>query len=240
MSFFKIFLLSGAAAFVSSAALAAEFQGKDIPSHASAVAGFHGVKAPTHNQLAGEPAGAPKCGTGFGDDPWPDGLISWNDTTGSGYNVGGAADFTCSVKTKVKQVWVTGWLDFKTNPEQYNVTFYKNSRAGGSDEANDSQVVCAYTGILAEGGISFPIPTLSHIKLPTKCKLRPGHYWVSVQSNDSGDPWYWEVTSKLSGAQADWVDRNNKFGDGCTALDNDEYLQQCLGYTYPDYMLELH
>jgi hypothetical protein len=46
----------------------------------------------------------------------------------------------------------------------------------------------------------------------------------------------WEATPQLSGAPADWVDWNNKFGDGCTTLDNDEYLQQCLGYTYPDYM----
>ena len=240
MSFSKMFLLSGAAALVSSAVLAAEFNGKDIPLHASAVAGFHRVAPDAQRSLAGD-AKTAKCGTGFGTDPYPDGIISWNDTTGSGYNTGAAADFTCSVETKVKQVWVTGWLDFKTNPEQYNVTFYKNDPAGGSDEANDARVVCAYTGILAEGGISFPIPTLSHIKLPTKCKLRPGHYWVSVQNNDSaGNPWYWEVTSKLSGAQADWVDRNNKFGDGCTALDNNEYLSNCLGYTYPDYMLELH
>ena len=151
-----------------------------------------------------------------------------------------SADFTCASRSKIKQVWVTGWLDLATNPEPYNVTFYRNSGAGGSDEPDDSQIVCAYTGILAEGGGSFPTPVLSHIKLPTKCKLKPGHYRVSVQNNDSARAWYWEVTSQLSGIQADWVDRNNKFGDGCTALDNDEYLSDCLGYTYPDYMLELH
>src|SRR3954471_983632 len=86
MSLYKV-LLSGAAAFVSSAALAAEFQ--NIPLRASDVAGFHGVKAPAHQQVAGKPAGAPKCGTGFGAEMHtPDGLISWNDTTGSGYNTG--------------------------------------------------------------------------------------------------------------------------------------------------------
>jgi hypothetical protein len=241
MSLYKVFLLSGAAAFVSSAALAAEFQGKTIPLHASAIPGFHGMKAATRSQPAGAPAEAPLCGTGFGPElPTPDALISWNDTTQYGWNTGGAADFTCSAKTKIKQVWVYGYNTSFANPEQYNVTFYKNRGAGGSDEANDSRVVCAYTGMLAEGGGSFPTTVLSHIKLPTTCKLKPGKYWVEVQNNDSAGPWYWEVTSLLSGTQADWVDRNNRFDDGCTTLDNDRYLVDCLDYTYPDYRLELH
>jgi len=236
MSLYKILLLSGAAAFVSSAALA---DGHSIPLRASEVTGFHGVKAPAHQQLAGEPAAAPLCGTGFGADPWPDGLISWRDTTEYGYNTGGAADFTCASRTKVKRVWVTGW--FGTNPEQYNVTFYQNSGADGSEEPNDSQVVCAYTGLIGAGGGGYEGPVLTKLKLPTPCKFKAGRkYWVSVQNNDSAGPWYWEVTSQLSGTQADWVDRNNRFGDGCTSLDNDRYLVDCLGYTYPDYMLELH
>jgi hypothetical protein len=242
MSLHKVLLLSGAAAFVSSAVLAANFHGTDIPLRASDLAGFHGVKAPPHHQLADEPAGAPNCGTGFGPElPTPDGLISWNDTTEYGYNTSGAADFTCGgyTKTKIKQVWVYGY-NGGANPEQYNVTFYKNDPVGSSDEANDSKVVCAYTGILAEGGVSFPYPVLSHIKLPTPCKVKPGKYWVSVQNNDFNGPWYWEMTSQLSGTPGDWVDRNNMFGTGCTSLDNDRYLVDCLGYTYPDYMLELH
>jgi hypothetical protein len=225
---------------VSSAAVGAEFHGADIPLRASALAGFHGVAA--QDSPVGD-AKTAKCGTGFGAElsPTPDGLISWNDTTGSGYNTGGAADFTCSITTKIKQVWVIGSLTFDRNPEQYNVIFYKNSGAGGSDEGNDSRVVCAYTGILAEGGISFPYPVLSHIKLPTPCKFKAGKkYWAEVQNNDPDYVWYWEVTSQLSGTKADWVDRNNKFNDGCTAFDNDRYLVDCLGYTYPDYMLELH
>ena len=239
MSLYKVILLSGAAAFVSSAVLAAEFQDKNIPSHASAVAVFHGVAA--HTQLS--PAGDPKtanCGTAFGAElPAPDALISWNDTTGTGYDTGGAADFTCSVKTKVKQVWVTGRQG--ADQEQFNVTFYQNDRAGGSDEPNDSHVVCAYTGLIgAAGGFGYDA-VLAKLKLPTPCKFRAGKkYWVSVQNNDSDGPWYWEMSSTLQGTQGDWVDRNNNFGDGCTTLDNDEYLSNCLGYTYPDYMLELH
>src|SRR6185437_5114505 len=237
MCLHKAFLLSGAAALVSSAALAAESPGNTPPLRASDVVGVHGVRAPAHNQLAGEPAGPSLCGTKFGAElSQPDGLISWNDTTETGYNTAAAADFTCSVKTKVKQVWVTGW--FGTNPEQYNVTFYKNSGADGSDEPNDSQIVCAYTGLIGAGDGGYEGPVLTQLKLPAPCKFKAGKkYLVSVQNNDSAGPWYWEVTSQLSGTQADWVDRNNKFSDGCTAFDDDRYLVDCLGYTYPDYML---
>jgi hypothetical protein len=190
-------------------------------------------------QLA-PPAGTPKCGTGFGSElSTPDGLIAWNDTSGTGYNEAGGADFTCSAKTKIKKVWVYGY-DAPANPEMYNVTFYKNDSTGGSDEANDNKVVCSYTGLSGAGGGSYPTRVLTKLTLTTPCKLRAGHYWVAVQNNDSAGPWYWEMTSTLNGIQADWVDRNNIFGSGCTTLDNNEYLQQCLGYTYPDYMLELH
>ena len=124
MSFYKVFLLSGAAALVSSAGLADEWHGKDIPLHASAVPGFHRLASDTQRFPIGDPKTA-KCGTGFGAKlPSPDGVISWNDTTGTGYDTGGAADFTCSVKTKVKQVWVKGFQG--ADQEQFNVTFYQN------------------------------------------------------------------------------------------------------------------
>jgi hypothetical protein len=235
MSFSKAFLLASAAAFVSSAALAG---GHSVPLRASAVTGFHGVKAPVR-ALKVEP-GAPKCGTGFGPAlPTPDGLIAWNDTSGTGYDTGGGADFTCASKTKIKKVVVKGY-NAPANPELYNVTIYRNDTAGGSDEANDSQVVCSYTGLSGAGGGSYPVDVTTKLTLPTPCKVKAGKYWVEVQDNDSAGPWYWEMTSQLSGTQGDWVDRNNLFGSGCTTLDNNAYLSNCLGYTYPDYMLELH
>jgi hypothetical protein len=236
MSLYKTFLLAGAAALVSSAALAG---GHSIPLHASAVVGFHGVKAPVRGQTL-EPAGAPKCGTGFGAElPTPDGLIGWNDTSGTGFDTGGGADFTCSAKTKIKKVWVYGY-NAPANPELYNVTFYKNDTAGGTDEGNDAQVACSYTALSGAGGGSYPTHVLTKLALPTPCKLKPGKYWVEVQNNDSAGPWYWEMSSQVTGSPADWVDRNNVFGSGCTTLDNNEYLSNCLGYPYPSYMLELH
>jgi hypothetical protein len=239
MSSHKIFLLAGAAAFVSFAVLAAEFQGKNIPSHASAVVGFdrfveHASPFPTGDTKAA------KCGTAFGAELHsPDGLISWNDTTGTDFDTAGAADFTCSAKTKVKEVWVSGY-DPGVHTTEFNVTFYKNDGAGGSDEANDARVLCAYTGIMGAGGGGYGDFILTQLKLPTPCKLKPGKYWVSVQNNDSAGPWYWEMSSTLQGSPGDWVDRHRTFGDFCKTFDNDQYLVDCLGYAYPDYMLELH
>lgn len=241
MSLYKVFLRSGAAVLACSGALAAEFQGKNIPSHASAVVDFHGVIAHTPLSPSGH-AETAKCGTGFGAElPTPDGLISWNDTTGTGYNTGAAADFTCASKTRIKQVWVYGYDISGANPDQFNVTFYGNDPADGSDEPHDSHVVCAYTGLPGAAGVGFEGAILTQLKLHTPCKFKAGRkYWVEVQNNDSAGPWYWEATSQLNGTQADWVDENNSFGTGCAALDNDRYLVDCLGYTYPDYMLELH
>ncbi|HVU22118.1 MAG TPA: hypothetical protein VHE09_15415 [Rhizomicrobium sp.] len=236
MALSKVLLLASAAALVSSAALA----GPNVSRTASGVTGFHGVKAPTKGQKY-TPGKGGKCGTGFGAElPTPDGLIGWNDTSGSGFDTGSGTDFTCTKKTAIHEVDVYGY-NAPANPEQYNVTIYKNDTAGGSDEAKDGKSAkCSYTGILAEGGGSYPTHVLSHIMLPTKCVLKPGKYWVEVQDNDANGPWYHEMTSNLSGTQADWVDRNNLFGSGCTTLDNNAYLSNCLGYTYPDYMLELH
>lgn len=232
---FKIFLLASAAAFVSTAALA----GHNIPLRASGVVSSQ--KATHHKQLgtAGEPSTA-KCGTGFGTaTPTPDGIIAWNDTSGSAFDTGGGADFTCSAKTKVKQVWVRGY--FGTAQEQFNVTFYQNDSADGSDEPNDAKAVCTYTGLLGAAGGQYPTDVVTKLKLPTKCKLKAGHYWVAVQNNDSAGPWYWMVQNATSGsANADWVDRHDAFATGCTTFDNDRNLATCLGYTYPDWMLELH
>src|SRR5690242_19655044 len=112
MSLSKSLLLAGAAAFVSSAALA----GGNIPLRASDVAGFKGVAAHNERVPLKEP-GTPKCGTGFGSElSTPDGLIAWNDTSGTGYNTGGGTDFTCTATTKVNKVWVYGY-DAPANPE---------------------------------------------------------------------------------------------------------------------------
>lgn len=238
MYLYKTFLLAGAAALVSSAALAG---GHSMPLRASAVVGSQKSKAP-HTQVAAPVnLGAPKCGTGFGSPPpTPDGLIAWNDTSGTSFDTGGGADFTCAKKAKVKKVVVKGY--FGTATEQFNVIFYQNDSADGSDEANDSAVKCSYTGLIGQAGGQYPQDVTTTLSLSKPCKLKKGHYWVEVQNNDSAGPWYWEVQGVPGGgtAPADWVDRHDVFGSGCTTLDNDRYLVDCLGYPYPDFMLELH
>ena len=166
-------------------------------------------------------------------------VLTLNQSAHWTYDEGSGTDFTCSVTTKIKKVWVYGYNAPK-NPEEYNVTFYKNSSTDGTDEPNDNKVKCSYTSLSGAGGGSYPTHVLTKLALPTACALKAGHYWVSVQNNDSSGPWYHEMQSNLQGTQADWIDRNNTFGSGCSTFNNDEYLQNCLGYTYPDYMLELH
>lgn len=61
------------------------------------------------------------------------------------------------------------------------------------------------------------------------------------KGDGSGAPGYIQIANTwLSGNQGDWVDRNNKFSEDCSTFDNNKYLSNCLGYRYPDFMLELH
>lgn len=235
---YKAFLLAGAAAFVSSAALADH----NAPLRASAVVGSH-KSTVVHSQLARQPGSAPVCGTGFGNaTATPDGIIAWNDTSGTSFDTGGGADFTCGVTTKVKTVSVRGYFGAAT--EQFNVTFYKNSGKHGSDEPNDAKVKCSYTGLVGAAGGQYPTDVVTTLTLPGKgCKLKAGKYWVAVQNNNSAGPWYWMVQDATGGTtNADWIDRHGVFVTTCSTFNNDLYLanSQCLGYTYPDWMLALY
>ncbi|MGH6876517.1 MAG: hypothetical protein ACREHV_03955 [Rhizomicrobium sp.] len=235
MSLSKTFLLAGAAALVSSAAFAAH----SYPTRASDVQGFTGVKAPAQHSFDAGHKGL--CGTSFGPPPTtPNGIIAWNDTSGTTYNVAGGADFICKTKTKIKEVEVYGY-DAPNNPELYNVTIYNNDPTYGQGHANDASIVCNYASVSGAGGGSYPTAVLTELHLKPACNIKKkGQYWVSVQDYDATGPWYWEVQSTLGGkAPADWRDVNNIFGSGCTVFDNNEYLSNCLGYTYPDYMLLL-
>ena len=238
MSLSKSFLLAGAAVFVSSAALAGGHN--SIPFRASDVKVSHNATASHKQRVDAEPAGAPKCGTGFGTaTPTPDGIIAWNDTSGTTFDTGGGADFVCAAKAKIKKVYVRGY--FGTAQEQFNVTFYANDGANGSDEPNDAKAICTYTGLLGAAGGQYPTDVVTKLKLPTPCKVKAGHYWVAVQNNDATGPWYWMVQNATGGStNADWIDRHGVFTSACTTFDNDTYLVGCLGYTYPDWMLELH
>jgi hypothetical protein len=197
-----------------------------------------------------------KCGSGFGTElSTPDGLIAWNDTSGTGFNTAGAADVTCSGKAKKRKIHkVSVYGYFGTAPtDQFNVTFYSNDPTDGSNEPDDSTdeqgdgTLCDYTGITGAAGGQYPTHVLTVLTLPTVCKLPKGEVWVAVQNNDSAGPWYWEMQQEQQGDAPDWRDVNNLFGSGCITFDGndsgtnggDEYLLQCLGYDYGDFMLLL-
>lgn len=185
------------------------------------------------------PARKGKCGTGFGPElPTPDGIIAWNDTSGTGFNTAGAASVTCGHATMVKSVKAYGY--FGTATESFNVTFYANDPADGTNEPNDNSVICSYTGLTGAAGGQYPTHVLTKLHLSSRCNLPAGESWVAIQNNDSAGPWYWEMQNTATGDSPDWGDVNNVFGSGCTTFDNDLYLSNCLGYTYPAWMLKLN
>jgi hypothetical protein len=187
---------------------------------------------------------AGKCGSAFGTElPTPDGLIAWNDTSGSGFDTAGAADVQCRKRLRtrtIKQVTVNGY--FGTAPtEQFNVTFYGNDGTNGSNEPDDSTIRCSYTNITGSpSGGQYPQHATTVIPLPTKCVLPRGTNWVSVQNYDAAGPWYWEMQVEQQGSAPDWIDRHDAFGSGCTTWSNDRYLVDCLGYNYGDFMVVLN
>lgn len=206
------------------------------PSNASA---YPNARAPRGGAV--QPLAKTKgvCGTSFGPElPTPDGIISWNDTSGTGFDTSGAADVVCSDTTIVDGVQAYGYFGAPT--ETFHVTFYSNDPADGTNEPNDASVICDYPSLTGSAGGQYPTAALTTLQLPNSCQLPPGESWVSIQNVDSAGPWYWEMQNTPGGVSAaDWRDTNNVFGSGCTTFDNDEYLQDCLGYTYPDWMLVL-
>ena len=189
------------------------------------------VAAPARVALTG------KCKTSFGTElATPDGIIGWNDGSGTGFDTAGAADFKCPKKKAArtfKYVIVNGYFG-DANSSTFNVTVYANKNG----EPNDLVApVCATqqaTG--APTGAAYPTHDTTTIKLPAKCVAKKGVNWVSVQVLSAGGPWYWEMQNERQGYAPDWRDVNDTFGTGCTTYQNGRDLQSCLGFTYGDWM----
>jgi hypothetical protein len=180
---------------------------------------------------------AGKCGTGFGPQlPTVDGLIAWND--GGAFDTAGAADVDCASPAKIKKIQVYGF--FGAAVETFNVTVHADSPTGGSNEPDDTTLVCGYTGLTGAAGGQYPTHVKTKLKLSPKCSLPAGKSWISIQNVNAAGPWYWEMQDVIGGSViADWVDRGDAFGSGCTIFDNDRYLVDCLGYPYPDFMIKI-
>jgi hypothetical protein len=203
----------------------------------SLAAGHHGkVVAPARVTAGG------KCKTAFGTPlDTPDGIISWNDGSGTTYDTAGAADFRCahdSTKKQrtIKKVVVNGYFG-DAGSSQFNVTFYKNLNA----EPNDNAALCATQTVTGTPtGAQYPANDTTTITLSTKCVAKPGVNWVSVQVLSAGGVWYWEMQKEQQGFAPDWRDVHDAFSSGCTTFNNGRYLVDCLGYDYGDWMFVLH
>jgi hypothetical protein len=226
--------LAAATAFSSGAAVASS------TSHPASLRGtFHGKYTPQ----AIDKKKKGKCGTKFGSElPTPDGLIAWNDTSGTTFDEAGAADVNCTSKKAkkrtIKKVTVNGY--YGQPSELFNVTFYGNDPTDGTNEPDDNNVLCSYSSLPGAAGGQYPTHVTTVLTLPTSCVLPQGESWVAVQNYDSAGPWYWEMQTEQSGDRPDWIDRHDVFGSGCTTWSNDRYLVDCLGYDYGDFMLLLN
>jgi hypothetical protein len=204
---------------------------------ASGLASLHGSAA-TAKPMGVSPAGA--CQTSFGKElPTVDGIIAWNDDSGTTFDTAGAADVMCLHSRKIATVKAYGY--FGTAPtDTFHVTFYANDPENGSNEADDNNVLCDYPNLTGAAGGEYPKHVKTVLTLKPACKLPAGQNWVAIQNVDSSQPWYWEMQdTSAGGASPDWVDRHDWFESGCTTLDNDRYLVDCLGYVYADWMLVL-
>jgi hypothetical protein len=204
----------------------------------SLAAGHHGkVAAPHGTALTG------KCKTVIGTPlSTPDGLIGWNDGTGTGYDTSGAADFKCGKATTrkartIKTITVNGYFG-DAGSSQFNVTFYRNKNGEPNDTIAPLCATQTVTG--SPTGAQYPTNDTTLITLTTKCVARAGVNWISLQVLSPNGPWYWEMQNERPGFAPDWRDVNDSFGSGCTTYQNGRDLQSCLGYTYGDFMFVVH
>jgi hypothetical protein len=182
---------------------------------------------------------AGKCKTAFGTElPTPDGLIAWND--GGSFDTAGAADFKCGARSTkrartIKTITVNGYFG-DPGSSQFNVTFYRDLNG----EPDDNNVLCPTQTVTGSPtGAQYPTHDTTVITLTTKCVAKRGVNWVSIQILSANGPWYWEMQNERQGNPPDWKDTNDVFGSGCTTWNNGRYLEQCLGFTYGDWMIVL-
>jgi hypothetical protein len=170
------------------------------------------------------------AGAGSQDDSG-DAFIS-QDFTDSGldaYDAQSADDFVVNATCKIHSITAYGQYFNGVGPaDSENVTIYSGKKSPGS-------VVKAYNlkGADAAGTFTFT--------LKNPLKLKPGHYWLSVQAVmafGSGGEWGWEATSTSQYKQpAQFQNPGDGFGTGCTTWMN---LENCLGNAAgPDLLFSL-
>ncbi|HWA89963.1 MAG TPA: hypothetical protein VG889_08000 [Rhizomicrobium sp.] len=144
------------------------------------------------------------------------------------YDNQGADDFTVpdGVTWKVSEVDVSGLYFKGSGPasgvaSSENVTFYKGTKKGPKTQ------IASVTATGDDDGLgNFVISLGKH----NTVKLKPGHYWVSVQANMdffTAGQWGWATRNTQGGiAPAMWQNPGGGFGLGCTTWSKE---QDCLG-----------
>jgi hypothetical protein len=120
--------------------------------------------------------------------------------------------------------------------DSMGVVFYRSS---DKHLSKPGRVVHEFPQLAAQ---SIHLGTDYLISLPKPVKLKPGHYWISLQGNmsfvESGQ-WGWETTRSLTGWHAVWKNPGDGFETGCTHY---RRLLKCFGALGqgPDFMFVLY
>jgi hypothetical protein len=160
------------------------------------------------------------------------GIVSQNfESTFDAYDCQSADDFVVPPGTKwrVSEVDVIGtYFNGSGAAESENVVFYKD-RHGKPDG-----IVAQYNAIV--GGDHWGTFTFD---LGTGVRLKPGHYWLSIQTNqifNKDGEWGWEASADVVDTRSVWRDPGGAFVPGCS-----DWTTQtdCFDYGQGDQMFAL-
>jgi hypothetical protein len=139
-------------------------------------------------------------------------IVSQNfESTFDAYDCQAADDFVVpdGAKWRVTEIDILGTtFNGSGKADSENLLIYKNKRS------KPGKVVAEYDGIVgAEVNGSF------FIGLGRGVRLKPGHYWLSFQANESFNlqgEWGWEASEDVVGLPSLWRNPGDGFETGCT------------------------
>ena len=114
------------------------------------------------------------------------------------------------VRWKILEVDVIGnYFGGEGDADSMNVVLYKNRHG------KPGRIVAEFDNLLdpGDGWGTFAFD------LGKGVKLRPGHYWMSIQANqvfDTDGRWGWDATDSVANSPAVWRNPGGAFGIGCT------------------------
>jgi hypothetical protein len=139
-------------------------------------------------------------------------VVSQNfESSFDAYDCQSADDFIVpdGVKWRVTEIDIIGTtFNGSGVADSENLVTYKDKHG------KPGRIVAEYDGLVgAETWGSFVVP------LTTPAKLKPGHYWLSFQANESFSlqgEWGWEASNDTVGLPSEWRNPGGGFDTGCT------------------------